>query len=549
MTIIPLCILLHLIFYDDTVVVISYVFKYFYNHHHHIQSKYWYNYKLPKLRTGRDNYDNVDSIRIVSNPFLDSLGTNSNSNINSSTDYNINSKNLLQELCQYLFNGSNPFYEWYPYRYNDDDGDSGEKKKKVEEYKYMLRIVFGNGKSINYTHYLITSKEEFKDNIQCMNDSSSSRPPIKTTSSTTTSTLFNSKSSSYSLIPNDDYVLTNANKKIQELIASMNMFNYIKTLKQYEIMVNTWLSLRLNKNNTPRLITKFDLITQQVINKRVAILIDIENVPDFRKYFYIHRNGYISFTSPPVPKLVVAPSIENNVIDDHSVRIIDAGDFTYSRRGSSRNSSGISDLNYKSHLNYNSDQSTSYRINNYDDDDDDEKGIDSAGGNEVMREQHRCIDEDSLQNYLESSTVSHVNYKNIMKRNPYLRNNLEGFNLVDTAVDDNDMSSIRYDDYDEHCDRVLLNSDLNDEDILILAYAHTKSMLSNWANRVTTDSRKNAADSKYHSRITCIYCHIHHLKHCQAYMVFIVQSHQIAHHLITYLLLYTSHISPSIYNG
>ena len=471
MTIIPLCVLLHLLFYDDAVEVISYVFKKFYSHHH-IQSKYWYKYKLLIATTGGDIYDNIDTTpRVITNPILDSLG------IDSTIDYNINSKNLLQELCQYLFNGSNPFYEWYPY---DDDDDEKEKEKeeemKEEKYKYMLRIVFGSEKIINYTHYLITSKEE--DNNQCKNDISS-LPPIKTITTTTTTTLFNSKNSSYSIIPNDDYVLTNANKKIQELIASMNMFNYIKTLKQYEIMVNSWLSLRLNKNNTARLITKFDLITQQVINKRVAILIDIENVPDFRKYFYIHRNGYISFTSPPVPKLVIAPSIGNNFIDDDSVRNnrMVAGDFTYSRSGGI--SSG-SDVNYKS------DQST------------------NNGSNEVMGDElSGRVNKDSLQNYLESSAVSQINYKNIMKRNPYLRNNLEGTNLVDTSVeDDHDISAIRYDDYDEHCDHVLLNSDLNDEDILILAYAHTKSMLSNWANRVTTDSRKNAADSKYHASHT-----------------------------------------------
>jgi len=487
--------LLQLLFYNNTVIN-SYIYSVF--NSYHFQYKHRQKYKL--LTKVDNNYEIIDSNSIspLANSILDSLGIDSYS-IN---DYNINSKNLLQELSQYLFNGTNPYYEWSSYNGNDDDD---------YQYKYKLRLSIGNNDmSINYTHYLIISREDINQEKQYNNDTSSlilqAATKICTNNINTkaTTTMHNIRNSSYTIIPHDDYILTNANKKIHEVNASMNMLYYIKTLQQYENIIKIWISLRFNKNNTPHMITKFNLISQYIINKRVAVLIDIENVSDFRKYFYIHRNGNISFISPNVPKLVVAPLIESNVIDSKGVNRMDAKNVTHSN---------IVGVDSSIDSNYNTYETSGYDNSN------NNKYINNKGGiaEVIEEEQHvpTSIHQDSLQNYLESSIVSQISYKNLMQCNPYLRNNLDGINLIDTRDDNTD--TVRYDDYDEHCDRVLLKSDLNDDDILILAYAHTKSMLSNWANRVTTDSRKNAADSKQihiHIQLTIVHALLSKVTNC-----------------------------------
>eukprot|EP01031_Cornospumella_fuschlensis_P032600 gene32600-39417_t len=43
--------------------------------------------------------------------------------------------------------------------------------------------------------------------------------------------------------------------------------------------------------------------------KSVAILIDVENVGDMRKYFYVTKTGDVKCLCPPVPQLFAAPAI------------------------------------------------------------------------------------------------------------------------------------------------------------------------------------------------------------------------------------------------
>eukprot|EP01038_Epipyxis_sp_PR26KG_P010885 gene10885-14608_t len=102
--------------------------------------------------------------------------------------------------------------------------------------------------------------------------------------------------------------LTNSIKRNYESLAASKLLNHLKSSSKYGYAIQFFLSNKLNKYNNPRLLDRQSIISI-ASTKQVVILIDIENVPDFRKYFYITNKGDIMLSSPLPPSLVDAPSL------------------------------------------------------------------------------------------------------------------------------------------------------------------------------------------------------------------------------------------------
>mmetsp|Transcript_22885 Transcript_22885/g.31384 ORF Transcript_22885/g.31384 Transcript_22885/m.31384 type:complete len:288 (+) Transcript_22885:106-969(+) len=161
----------------------------------------------------------------------------------------VGSKQLLQEVCQYLFNGQNPIYSW-------NDEKSCFTIRVLPDIEYNSNV---NLKTSNLTN--IVAKREFE------------------------------------------------NAAVESLLQDL-----IRT-KSYSNLVSNWLIMRLNRNNFPEKLTRSQMLARASIS-RMTIMIDVENVADYRQNFYVKSNGRIYFSSPPAPIPFNAPSLDTATNDD-----------------------------------------------------------------------------------------------------------------------------------------------------------------------------------------------------------------------------------------
>lgn len=171
----------------------------------------------------------------------------------------IGNKRLLQEICQFLFNGTNPAYEW----------TSQNSKLKIT----------------------IPQIQEFMFNSSDFLDTSVNTSLVQTIPAT-------------------------ERKRIEQLAARRVIDNFILSAR-YLGKVTTWLFQRLNKDNIPKVLKSNDVIHQSQ-NKSLIVMVDAENVPDFKKYFYVNSDGKIMFSAIIPPKLMRAPKVDSRDDSDAS---------------------------------------------------------------------------------------------------------------------------------------------------------------------------------------------------------------------------------------
>lgn len=109
--------------------------------------------------------------------------------------------------------------------------------------------------------------------------------------------------------------ITNAKRKIVEGRAAARAIENLRKEESIGVTVRSWLLTRLNRENTPRLLKRSRMI-EVAFKKKVIVLVDTENVSDFKSHFFIDNRGIIRFSSPLPPALVSAPSLMNN--DDYT---------------------------------------------------------------------------------------------------------------------------------------------------------------------------------------------------------------------------------------
>lgn len=269
-----------------------------------------------------------------------SRNSNSYSRLKFSKDLEIpstvNSKQLLQEIGQYLFSGCNPIYKW-----NSNDT--------------LLTISFCD--QVNY-------QQHYPDN-----------PTGK--------------------------LLKLYIKKNYEYTVAEEAIEYLKQSRAYGSTIKSWLAQRLNKDNSPKIIPKSALI-QETNGKSLVVLVDAENVPDFKKNFYVDSNGYVKFSSQSPPQPRKAPSLTDDFL------------------------------------------SPNYLI-----------------ADSIFQDRVAFSSEENNKDY-NSQLVSRYRSKQFQRT-------------------------------------------YNDEEIIILVYAHSRSKQCAWANRITTSTRKDAADCKYMYRLQFIF--------------------------------------------
>jgi hypothetical protein len=122
--------------------------------------------------------------------------------------------------------------------------------------------------------------------------------------------------------------LTNAIKKEQENKASMKMIKTLQASEQYNALVLSYISQRVNRDNIPTHFTRDDMINFARM-KLLVILVDIENIPDFRKVFYTSKDGDIRFLFPAPPPLRTAPSlsVDNSDINNEMSHALIGGNY------------------------------------------------------------------------------------------------------------------------------------------------------------------------------------------------------------------------------
>jgi hypothetical protein len=155
-------------------------------------------------------------------------------------------KAILQEMTQYLFNGTNPVYSW-----------DHKTPKFVAKIPTIVNVIYDDKKVI---------------------EPALGSVPLK--------------------------------RKLEQAAARM-IIQYLVNNATYSPYIAPWLSKRSNRDNVPRIIRSLDVL-KVVTNKSLVILVDAENVPDFRRYFYIDYTGEVRLSSPTLPELVQAPSFSSD---------------------------------------------------------------------------------------------------------------------------------------------------------------------------------------------------------------------------------------------
>lgn len=171
----------------------------------------------------------------------------------------IGHKQLLQEVCQFLFDGFNPIYDW-----------SSRTSLKIKlrdrlEYTFLFEDIFNED--------IFNEDELFSINSNI---------------------TFNTISA--------------IKKKKMEQYLSRKILNKIIRDDTYYYLTK-WLNQRINRDNAPKLLGSQDLLSMTE-NKLLLIILDAENIPDFRKYFYIDKTGNICLAAPTLPQVVTAPTVE-----------------------------------------------------------------------------------------------------------------------------------------------------------------------------------------------------------------------------------------------
>ena len=117
-----------------------------------------------------------------------------------------------------------------------------------------------------------------------------------------------------SLINNDNSSILY--KKKAEADAAGQVLEYLLRNRSYNSYIANWVSKRTNRDNVPRILRSLD-VQNTVSDKSLAVVVDVENVPDFKKYFYTNGNGDIKFSSPLLPQLRQAPRLQSASINAH----------------------------------------------------------------------------------------------------------------------------------------------------------------------------------------------------------------------------------------
>jgi hypothetical protein len=118
-----------------------------------------------------------------------------------------------------------------------------------------------------------------------------------------------------------DQKWTSFSKRRYETQAARKCIDYLSTDSEFADSVSIFLLKRISRSNIPFRFTREDII-QRANVASVVILIDAENIPDFRKIFYIGSHGEIRFTSPRLPNLIQAPSLSSSTSSTSSTSTI-----------------------------------------------------------------------------------------------------------------------------------------------------------------------------------------------------------------------------------
>lgn len=100
-------------------------------------------------------------------------------------------------------------------------------------------------------------------------------------------------------------------RKEHEMLAARNTLKMLATSTDYEPLIKAFFAKRLNRDNAPKRIKRSQLFNLAA-TKSLVVLVDVENVPDFRRAFYINKEGEIKFAAPAPPPIRRAPSITVN---------------------------------------------------------------------------------------------------------------------------------------------------------------------------------------------------------------------------------------------
>lgn len=111
--------------------------------------------------------------------------------------------------------------------------------------------------------------------------------------------------------------LSNAIKKQFEINAVRKLLYYLYESSGYRQIIMGYLNDKLNKDNAASVLSR-DEALQIADKKLLVVLVDTENVGDFRKVFYVDRKGEIRFASKPLPGVTVAPSLSADSENDQS---------------------------------------------------------------------------------------------------------------------------------------------------------------------------------------------------------------------------------------
>lgn len=190
----------------------------------------------------------------------------------------------------------------------------------------ILNTAF-NSNANRHTTPTIVLHETINNNVINMIDILSKQTGNKKLLQELSQNLFNGTSPSYNWKKNGSLIIRITNvvemdfdsirgdnlsileKKQMELEGAREVIEWLLDNSKYNSYITNWIAKRTNRDNVPRILRSLDVQTA-VMNRSLAIVVDAENVPDFRKYFYTDINGDIKFSTPLLPQLKEAPRLQ-----------------------------------------------------------------------------------------------------------------------------------------------------------------------------------------------------------------------------------------------
>lgn len=112
----------------------------------------------------------------------------------------------------------------------------------------------------------------------------------------------------YPLRDYSNRVIPQAVKKEHEYNCSLKLMKKLHSSQKYHSLFKSYISQRLNRDNQPIRLSRDDML-QLLSTKALVVLVDAENIADFKKIFYVSGGGDIRFLPPCPPPLRVAPSL------------------------------------------------------------------------------------------------------------------------------------------------------------------------------------------------------------------------------------------------